>query len=110
MYFFHKGRYGERPYRTGGVIVQAVAEPPMYFFHKGRYGERPYRLFSRQIIKGKSRFLSCSRRGTKRSDKLGLVGILLEEQGFKFLSTHDALRIVLCRSQIVENSFSDRRA
>ncbi len=24
------------------VIVQAVAEPPMYFFHKGRYGERPY--------------------------------------------------------------------
>ena len=47
------------------VIVQAVAEPPMYFFHKGRYGERPYRLFSRQIIKGKSRFLSCSRRGTK---------------------------------------------
>ena len=27
---FHKGRYGERPYRTGGVIVQAVAVPPMY--------------------------------------------------------------------------------
>jgi hypothetical protein len=90
--------------------VQAVAEPPMYFFHKGRYGERPYRLFSRQIIKGKSRFLSCSRRGTKRSDKLGLVGILLEEQGFKFLSTHDALGIALWQSQIVENSFSDRRA
>jgi len=27
--------------------------------------------------------LSCSRRGTKRSDKPGLVGVLLEEQGFK---------------------------
>jgi len=27
---FEKGRYGERPYRTDGGIVQAVAVPPMY--------------------------------------------------------------------------------